>query len=149
MDDPFAGLVQAMDRRAARAARSPVCVGTVLEAAPGRLVIRCDGLELDQDDLLVASHLTAGWTQTLTGLGWPLTAQLPKAKFSGTCRVTVGTSSYTGTAEVTRPEEQVAGITADQGSATYPTPLAAGDWALLLRSEDGQSYYVLCKFVRW
>lgn len=147
--DPFAGILSEMDGRAKRAVTWPFCLGTVREAGPGRLVIRSDGMDLDQDELYVAEYLTEGWTEQLTGLSWPLTASLPEATFHGTCEVIISGTRVTGTAQVTRPPETVEGVTTDEDSATHTARLAAGDPVLLLKSQDGQTYYVMCKFVRW
>lgn len=148
-DDPYAGLIGEFDARADRTYRSPLCEGTVLESSDGRLVVRADGMDLDQDDLLVASYLTKGWREQLYELAWPLMAQLPQAEFYGTCEVVISGTSITGKAQVTRPAEQVEGETAKTAGATHPAALFIGDKVLLLRSRDEQSYYVICKFVKW
>ena len=147
--DPFAGILSELDHRAKRAATWPFCLGTVLEAGAGRLVIRADGMDLDQNELYVAEHLTEGWTEQLKELNWPLTANLPEAVFHGTCEIVISGETVTGTAQVTRPPETVEGETADEAPATHTARLAAGDPVLLLKSQDGQTYYVMCKFVRW
>ena len=148
-EDPYAGLLGEMDARAAKAYRPPVSIGTVLESGEGRLVIRADGMELDQDELYVAQYLTDGWSEQLRGLEWPVSSALPEKVFSGKCWVPYGTVVLEGTAAVTRPAETVPGATAESASATHPGQLQAGDHVLLLRSEDEQSYYVICRFVRW
>ena len=148
-EDPYAGLLGEVEESASKVYRPPLCEGTVLEAGEGRLVIRGDGMELDREDLYVAQYLTDGWTEQLRGLEWPTTSNLPEKVFSGKCWVPFGTAVLEGTAEVTRPAEQVSGTTAETGGATQPAALSAGDRVLLLRSQDEQTYYVICKFVRW
>lgn len=104
--DPYVGLNEYFGRKASEAVPSWYAVGKVLATSP--LKIRADGLDLDLEDLFIAQHLTAGWQEQLTGLSWPLTAELPQKAFQGTC--TCGLSS--GTCQVIRPEETVEGKTA-------------------------------------
>ena len=89
--DPYVGLNEYFGRKASEAVPSWYAVGKVLATSP--LKIRADGLDLDLEDLFIAQHLTAGWQEQLTGLSWPLTAELPQKAFQGTC--TCGLSSGT------------------------------------------------------
>ena len=72
---------------------------------------------------------------------------MPEKKFQGKCWVPFGTGGIEGTAEVTRPEEDAAGKTAKEATATHDRPLAVGDMVLLIPSEDGQTYYMVEKLV--
>jgi len=140
--DPFLGL-NAHIRDQARG-EIPVyyTVGKVLSTNP--LAVRADGMDLDLEDLYIAQHLTAGWPEALTGLEWPLTADLPRREFHGSCKC--GLSS--GTCSVTRPAEVAEGRTAETAPVTHGALLRAGDTVLLLRSPDGQIYYLLERLVR-
>ena len=140
--DPYVGLNEYFGRKASEAVPSWYAVGKVLATSP--LKIRADGLDLDLEDLFIAQHLTAGWQEQLTGLSWPLTAELPQKGFQGTC--TCGLSS--GTCQVIRPEETVEGKTAKEAPITHGSLLHAGDQVLLLRSADGQTYYVVERMVK-
>ncbi len=140
--DPYVGLNDYFGRKAAGAVPSWYAVGRVISTTP--LKIRADGLDLDIEDLYIAQHLTAGWIEQLTGLAWPVTSTLPQKIFSGQCQC--GLSS--GNAWVTRPEEEVEGETAEAAPVTHGALLKAGDLVLLLRSMDGQTYYVLERLVK-
>ena len=140
--DPYVGLNQYFGRKAAGAMPSWYAVGKVVSTSP--LKIRADGLDLDIEDLYIAQHLTAGWIEQLTGLSWPVISNLPQKTFSGTCQC--GLSS--GQAWVTRPAEAVSGETAESAPVTHGALLKAGDMVLLLRSGDGQTYYVIERLVK-
>ena len=140
--DPFTGLDRMMRKTAQESCPDQILVGTVLSVRPLR--IRADGLDLDLSDLYLAAHLSAGWRESLTGLAWPVTANLPERDFSGTCFCKMGT----GTCRVTRPQEEVKGETAEQAAVTHGSALQPQDLVLLLRSGDGQTYFMVDKLVR-
>lgn len=134
--DPYVGLNQYFGRKAAGAVPSWYAVGKVISTSP--LKIRADGLDLDIEDLYIAQHLTAGWIEQLTSLSWPLTANLPRKQFDGKCNCSYGS----GSCYVIRPEETVEGETAEAAPITHGALLKAGDMVLLIRSADGQNYYL-------
>lgn len=140
--DPYVGLNEYFGRKASEAVPSWYAVGKVIGTSP--LKIRADGLDLDIEDLYIAQHLTAGWQERLTGLSWPLTAVLPRKTFTGQCEC--GLSS--GTCWVVRGEETVEGETTEEAPVTHGALLRAGDQVLLLRSADGQNYYVIERLVK-
>lgn len=140
--DPYVGLNQYFGRKASEAVPTWYAVGKVISTSP--LKIRADGLDLDIEDLYIAQHLTAGWIEQLTGLSWPVTSTLPQKTFYGYCKC--GLSS--GDAWVTRPEEEVKGETAKAAPVTHGALLKAGDEVLLIRSADGQTYYLIEKLVK-
>lgn len=140
--DPYVGLNQYFGRKAAGAVPPWYVVGKVISTSP--LKIRADGLDLDIEDLYIAQHLTAGWSEQLTGLAWQVLSTLPQKSFHGKCLC--GLSS--GTCQVTRPEEEVKGKTAETAPVTHGALLKAGDTVLLLRSGDGQTYYIIERMVK-
>ena len=140
--DPYVGLNKYFGRKASEAVPSWYAVGKVISTSP--LKIRADGMDLDLEDLYLAEHLTAGWQERLTGLSWPLTAKLPQKMFQGTCKCELSS----GTCQVVRTEETVEGKTAKEAPATHGALLHAGDQVLLLRSADGQTYYVIERLVK-
>ena len=140
--DPYVGLNEYFGRKASEAVPSWYAVGKVISTSP--LKIRADGMDLDLEDLYLAEHLTAGWQERLTGLSWPLTAKLPQKMFQGTCKCELSS----GTCQVVRTEETVEGKTAKEAPATHGALLHAGDQVLLLRSADGQTYYVIERLVK-
>lgn len=136
--DPFLGLTR-LFQRLAREQLPPGCVeGRVLSASP--LKVRADGIDLDGDDLYVAQHLAGGWTEQLTGLSWGVTATLPARRLTG--------QGADGSCYVDRTEETVQGSTAAAGEITHSAMLKEGDAVLLLRSADGQTYYLMEKLVK-
>ena len=140
--DPYVGLNEYFGRKASEAVPSWYAVGKVISTSP--LKIRADGMDLDLEDLYLAEHLTAGWQERLTGLSWPLTAKLPQKMFQGTCKCELSS----GTCQVVRTEETVEGKTSKEAPATHGALLHAGDQVLLLRSADGQTYYVIERLVK-
>lgn len=140
--DPYVGLNEYFGRKASEAVPSWYAVGKVISTSP--LKIRADGMDLDLEDLYLAEHLTAGWQERLTGLSWPLTAKLPQKMFQGTCKCELSS----GTCQVVRTEETVEGKTAKEAPATHGALLHTGDQVLLLRSADGQTYYVIERLVK-
>lgn len=143
--DPYLGLNNHIRQQARSQIPTYYTVGKVVSLRP--LMVRAAGMNLDRDDLKIAQHLLAGWTEHLTNLEWPTKTKLPEKKFQGKCWVPFGTSVIEGTAEVTRPEEEVNGKTAKEATATHDQPLAVGDQVLLIPSDDGQTYYMVEKIV--
>ena len=136
--DPFLGLTR-LFQKLAREQLTPGCVeGRVLSASP--LKVRADGIDLDGADLYIAQHLAGGWTEQLTGLSWAVTATLPDRRLTG--------RGSDGSCYVDRTEETVQGSTAESGEVTHSAILKEGDTVLLLRSEDGQTYYLMEKLVK-
>lgn len=142
--DPFLGLNEHIRGQARGEVPTYYTVGKILSTTP--LTVRADGMDLDLEDLYVAEHLTAGWLETLTGLSWPLTAELPEKTFYGhhICAFTGNPVSN----PVTRPAETVEGETTESAPVTHGALLKAGDQVLLLRSPDGQTYYLLERLVK-
>ena len=145
--DPYAGLLRVIRDEARGQNPKGLCIGTVISPEPD-LKIRADGHDLDREDLRLPWRLTQrGQTVLLSGLEWPLTADLPETIFYGTCIIHSAAGDLIGEAQVTRPAEVVEGETAAEAAATFPPPLAAGDEVLLEPSEDGQIYYVIDRMV--
>ena len=140
--DPYVGLNQYFGRKAAQAVPAWYSVGKVIATSP--LKIRADGMDLETEDLYIAEHLSAGWQERLSGLSWPLTAELPQKILRGEC--VCGLSS--GECQVIRPEETIQGETAKEAPVTHGALLHVGDQVLLLRSADGQTYYVIERMVK-
>ena len=80
-------------------------------------------MNLDRDDLKIAQHLLAGWTEHLTNLEWGVTSTLPKNDFMENVRLTLLVRFYRGTAWVDRPTEEVDGNTVKDATATHVQPL--------------------------
>lgn len=136
--DPFLGLTR-LFQNLAREQLPPGCVeGRVLSASP--LKVRADGIDLDGEDLYIAQHLTGGWTEQLTGLSWGVTATLPARRLTG--------QGAEGSCYVNREKEELQGKTAASGEITHSATLKEGDDVLLLRSADGQTYYLMEKLVK-
>lgn len=139
--DPYLGLNEHLRRCANEQIKSHYKIGTVISIDP--LIIRSDGFNLDKTDLMIAQHLKAGFTESLINLAWDISADLPVARFTGTCACSAGA----GTAEVMRPRETVRGKTAAKASITHERPLSVEDVVLLIPSDDAQIYYVVDKLV--
>ena len=140
--DPYVGLNQYFGRKAAKAVPSWYAVGKVISTSP--LKIRADGMDLETEDLYIAEHLSAGWQERLSGLSWPLTAELAQKTLLGECTCSLSS----GKCQVIRPQETVTGKTAAEATATHGALLHAGDQVLLIRSGDGQTYYVIERLVK-
>lgn len=143
--DPYCGLNQHFSRRAKGEIPSWYAIGQVISVQP--LKVRADGMDLDCTDLKVAGSLLGGWREQLSGLSWPVSAQLSGKTLTGTCRISINGTEYAGTAEVTRPQETVSGTTSAAAAATHGIRFAVGDEVLLLRSADGQTYYLIERMV--
>ena len=143
--DPYLGLNNHIRQQAQSQIPTYYVIGKIMSLKP--FCVRAAGMNLDREDLSIAQHLLPGWTEHLTNLEWPTKTRLPEKKFQGKCWVPFGTGVIEGTAEVTRPEEEAAGKTAKEATATHDRPLAVGDMVLLIPSEDGQTYYIVEKLV--
>ena len=140
--DPYVGLNQYFGRKAAEVVPAWYSVGKVIATSP--LKIRADGMDLETEDLYIAEHLSAGWQERLSGLSWPLTAELAQKTLLGECTCSLSS----GKCQVIRPQETVTGKTAAEATATHGALLRAGDQVLLIRSGDGQTYYVIERLVK-
>lgn len=131
--DPYVGINRLIENRAEGTQRTWYAIGKVLCVAPLR--IRADGIDLDEEDLRVPESLLPNFS---TQAGRGILSLLPQAQFTGECFVWYQGAKLYGEATVTRPEEQV------QGKAK----LSAGDDVLLIRSQDGQIYYLVERMVK-
>lgn len=144
--DPYLGLREVIREQARQQAPPGLLTGKVLCVDP--LTVRAAGLNLTGDDLRLAQHLTPAWPARLAGgLSWPVQSTLPQQTLTGSCKVTVNGTEYTGIASVICPQEVLTGNTALPPVATY-APLAAGDEVLLLPDSEGQVYYLIERMVR-
>lgn len=146
-EDPYAGILLEMDKRARGVQPPGLLLGTVLEVGAGRLVIRAGGMELDQEDLLINARLLAKkeipyqvsldlsqgavtldvggeLVRTFIPMGMDPIKEIPLYELPGTLSGTIK-----GTVQVESER------------------LAKGDQVLLLPDSEGQIYYVLCKVV--
>lgn len=139
--DPYLGLNNHIRQQARSQIPTYYTMGKVISLKP--LQVRAAGMNLDRDDLRIAQHLLAGWTEHLTNLEWGVTSTLPQKRFYGQCECGLAI----GTAWVDRPEEEVKGKTVKEATATHDRPLAVGDQVLLIPSDDGQTYYMVEKMV--
>ena len=147
-EDPYAGILLEMDKRARGVQPPGLLLGTVLEVGAGRLVIRAGGMELDQEDLLVNARLLAKQeipyqisldlskgqvildvggklVKTYIPVGMNPIQEIPLYELPGTLSGTIK-----GTIQVESER------------------LTRGDQVLLLPDSEGQIYYVMCKVVR-
>lgn len=147
-EDPYAGILLEMDKRARGVQPPGLLLGTVLEVGAGRLVIRAGGMELDQEDLLINARLLAkqeipyqisldlSQGQVILDVGGKLVKtyipvgmnpiqEIPLYELPGTLSGTIK-----GTIQVESER------------------LTRGDQVLLLPDSEGQTYYVMCKVVR-
>lgn len=136
--DPYLAMAELLSRSASGGG---LTIGKVQRIDP--ICVRADGLDLDGEALYVAQHLLPGWQETLTGLNWEVKSKLPEVYFSGECRV----GEITGKCWVIRPQELVQGHTPATAAITHGRALAPGDFILLLRSEDGQHYFLVERMV--
>lgn len=126
--DPYLGLNNHIRQQAREQTPTYYAIGQVLSLRP--LKIRADGLDLDKDDVLVPESMYSNFVKApppLAGRG--IRTYLPEARFQCVCEC----GGY-----AVRPEEYVYGATV----------IEAGDTVLLIRSPDGQTYYLVERMVR-
>ena len=126
--DPYVGLNRHISQRAQELIRAPYCIGTVLSLKPVK--IRADGLDLDADDLRVPEAMLPRFLGEEPESGRGIRTMLPRKEFPCLCAM--------GGGVVVREKEFVYG----------ETVLRAGDEVLLLRADDGQTYYVIERMVQ-
>lgn len=126
--DPYLGLNNHIRQQAQETATPYYAIGKILSLRP--LKIRADGLDLDKDDLCVPESMYSNFIQDKPVTERGIRTRLPAKQFTCVCGLGSGT--------VTRPEEYVYGATV----------VKAGDEVLLIRSEDGQTYYIVERMVR-
>lgn len=126
--DPYLGLNNHIRQQAREMAPTYYAIGKILSLRP--LKIRADGLDLDKDDLRVPESMYSNFIQDQPVEGRGVRTRLPRAEFICSCGLGVGVA--------VRPEEYVYGTTV----------VKAGDEVLLIRSEDGQTYYLVERMVR-
>jgi hypothetical protein len=115
------------------------CIGEVLEVTAATLKVRANGLELDQDDILVNHFLQYDFQEEGD---FTITGSEGAATFGGyaSCGLAAHTvfeiSSYSGELKF-------------YGRYHVKSRLAAGDKVLLIPSADGQTYYLAMKVVQY
>ena len=141
--DPYLGLLGEL-RTAAREelGRPGFCLGKVVEASAASIRIQANGLELDENDILVSAELAPGY-QERGALSLPVGGLAGPAVLSGAASCGAGAhTSFTITG-------LTAGSLTQSGTYTPAGRLTKGDMVLLLPSEDGQLYYLMGKVVRY
>lgn len=126
--DPYLGLNNHIRQQAREMAPTYYAIGKVLSLRP--LKIRADGLDLDRDDLRVPESMYSNFVQDAPAVGRGIRTRLPEAYFHCSCGAGAGVA--------VRPEEYVYGATV----------IKDGDEVLLIRSDDGQTYYLAERMVR-
>ena len=140
--DPFTGFNDLFDKRADGRIKPTLVIGKVTSIAP--IIVQADGMDLQEDDLRIAQHLTPreAWTVTT----------LPEIIF-------YGIDSMGGPCWVKRPEEKVKGrptfdpdtesLQEDGSGVGGPGELLrVGDEVLLLPSTDRQTYYIIERMLK-
>lgn len=126
--DPYLGLNNHIRQQAREQAPAYYAIGKILSLRP--LKIRADGLDLDKDDLCVPESMYANFVQDTPVSERGIRTRLPTKQFECHCGLGSGTA--------TRPAEDVYGMTV----------LNVEDEVLLMRSDDGQTYYLVERMVR-
>jgi hypothetical protein len=150
-NDPYAGLLGQFREFALAGQRPGICEGVVkahgMVGGKLRLVIYANGMMLDNDDLMVPPELLYDHQEQLAASWTGLDGTVNLAVNSD---VKIDASCGYG-AHVSATLYDVPGELTGHGSATLTVKsrrLQVGDRVLLQPSEDGQTYYVLCKVVR-
>lgn len=125
--DPYLGLNNHIRQQAREQMPTYYAVGKILSLRP--LKIRAAGLDLDKDDLRVPESMYSNFVQEKPMEGRGVRTRLPVAHFPCSCALGAGFA--------VRSEEYVYGATV----------LNSGDEVLLMRSEDGQTYYLIERLV--
>lgn len=125
--DPYVRLNQHISKRAAGEQRPTYTIGKVLSLDP--IKIRADGIDLEREDLRVAESLCPNFLSEEDRETRGIWARLPEAQFPCYCGLSVGVA--------VRPEETVYG-----GGV-----IDVGNEVLLMRSSDGQTYYLIDRMV--
>ena len=125
--DPYLGLNNHIRQQAREQAPTYYAIGKILSLRP--LKIRADGLDLGRDDLRVPESMYSNFIQEKPVEGRGVRTRLPMKEFVCKCALSIGVA--------TRPEEYVYGATI----------LQVDDEVLLMRSSDGQTYYLLERMV--
>lgn len=126
--DPYLRLNNHIRQQAREMVPTYYAIGKVLSVRP--LKIRADGLDLDRDDLCVPESMYSNFIQDEPIVGRGIRTRLPEAYFPCSCGLGGGVA--------VRPEEYVYGATV----------IDVGDEVLLVRSSDGQTYYLVERMVR-
>ena len=142
--DPYRGLLNLMRGEAAAQISSAFVVGKVLEVTGKTIRIQADGLELDEQYILINAALVPDFEEEaeLTMASDELTM---RGKLNGSASPCPnGSHSYFTVNSISD------GSIADK-KAVYKVPfrLKAGDLVMLMPDADRQLYYLVCKVVRY
>lgn len=141
--DPFLGLLRELRADADERQRPGVCVGKIVALTATTIRIQADGLELDEEDVLISADLAPGYTETGTLTVYP-------GGLTGPCQLSAAAACEAGGAhDAITVMGMAAGSLAQTGSYAPESRLAAGDHVLLLPTEDRQLYYIVAKVVRY
>ena len=147
-EDPYAGLLLEMDGRARGVQPLVWCLGTVVTAEPGHLVIHANGMDLDEEDLYVNPSLLPG--QRPDRVAVELSASPATLDVGGKNVRTHLDLGMSGVIEQIPLWELPGTLTGTLSGSVRrtETALAPGDQVVLLPDGEGQTYFVLCKAVR-
>lgn len=148
--DPFAGLLLEMQGQARQVQPPGWCLGKVMDIGPGRLLIRADGHDLDQEDLWIDPRLLAGHEEPIKIKFIPpedgAAATLDIGGAWIQCYIPIDDSAIESMCLYELPGLLTQEI---QGSMTLlANRIKPGDWVVLLPDTTGEYYYVLSKVVR-
>lgn len=123
---------------------SGVCLGKVLDAKDGRLVIFADGQELDQDDLMLNAMLAWDYHEDIKATYHEGGGEVELGVFRDVkCHISVAGADV----EVMRLYGLPGYLNGTVEVKLTSQRLKTGDQVLLLPAADKQLYYVLCKVV--
>lgn len=146
-EDPYAGLLLEMDKRAKSQQPPGLLRGTVLDVGVGRLVVRAGGMTLDEHDLMVNAQLLAR-REVPYQIVMNLKTSSVKLDIGGKA---VQTKIQTASELIESiPLYDLPGTLTGTVTGTVALDsdrLAPGDQVLLLPDAEGQTYYVLFKVV--
>lgn len=142
--NPYAELAELMAGDQQRV-RSGICLGKVLTAKEGHLVIFADGQELDQNDLMLNAMLAWDYHEDIKATYHEKGGEVTLGVFRDVkCHISVSGADV----EVMRLYGLPGYLDGSVELRLTAQRLKEGDQVLLLPAEDEQIYYVLCKVVK-
>ena len=135
--NPYLGLLGMVRTEASAQIPLTMCVGEVLAdyTEVGKLSVRADGHDLDEDDLMVPEELRPDWQEKSTLLA-----------AEGTIQVSGMAYCQAGKHETFRFDRMASGTVALTAKPSEPK-LRKGDRVLLIPDRARQIYYLICKVV--
>lgn len=132
-DNPFMSMVGLMQEQGGSKSNQPFFIGEVISASP--LIVQIEGVQITEEDMFINEFLLSGYQRAFS---------MATTTATGT---TQSQSGGSGDSSFSSHSHDVETIGIPSGTWVATSSFFVGDKVLLLYSENGQQFVLVCKVV--